>query len=85
MILFRPFLRHWILRLAWSVALIAATVVIGGAVDARRRLPDLQPWHRIVPTDWRASDSDTATLADYLQREDTVFREVHDFVRWARA
>ena len=55
-----------------------ATVVIGGAVDARRRLPDLEPWHRYVPVDATAADLQSATLADYLRREETVFRDVHE-------
>ena len=43
------FVRRWAARLLWSVALVFATIVIGGALDARHRLADLQPWHRIVP------------------------------------
>ena len=53
--------------------------MIGGALDARRRLPDLEPWHRIVPPDFRAGDlTPQSTLADYLAREDAAFRVVHD-------
>jgi alpha-beta hydrolase superfamily lysophospholipase len=75
----RTFLRRWTLRLLWSVALVFATIVIGGALDARRRLPDLQPWHRIVPRDLRASDvTPRSTLADYLAIEDAAFRVVHE-------
>ena len=37
------FVRRWSLRVIWSLALVFATVVIGGALDATRRLPDLQP------------------------------------------
>ena len=71
--------RRWTARLVWSVVLIFATVVIGGALDARRRLPDLEPWHRIVPRDFRAGDlTARSTLADYLAREDAAFRVVHD-------
>ena len=44
------------LWLGWSALLIFATIVIGGGVSARRRLPDLQPWHRIVLRDLRAGD-----------------------------
>ena len=62
----------------WAAVLIFGTVVIGGAVDARRRLPDLESWHRYVPPDATASDLEKATLADYLRREDTVFRDVRD-------
>jgi alpha-beta hydrolase superfamily lysophospholipase len=76
----RPgFVRRWTARLVWSAVLIVATIVIGGALDARRRLPDLQPWHRIVPPDFRAADlTPQSTLADYLAREDGAFRVVHD-------
>jgi alpha-beta hydrolase superfamily lysophospholipase len=63
----------------WSAVLIFATIAIGGALDARRRLPDLEPWHRIVPPDFRAADlTPQSTLADYLAREDAAFRVVHD-------
>ena len=71
--------RRWTARLAWSAVLMFATIVIGGALDARRRIPDLEPWHRIVPRDFRAADLTLqSTLADYLAREDAAFRVVHD-------
>ena len=53
------FVRRWSLRLIWSATLVFATIVIGGALDATRRLPDLQPWHRIVP-----SEAGTRTLTN---------------------
>jgi alpha-beta hydrolase superfamily lysophospholipase len=63
----------------WSAVLIFVTIVIGGALDARRRLPDLEPWHRIVPPDFRAADlTPQSTLADYLAKEDAAFRVVHE-------
>ncbi len=68
------------IRLVSAAVLIVATVVIGGAVDARRRLPDLEPWHRYVPADATAADLASATFADYLQREEIVFRDVRDHV-----
>jgi len=71
-------LRRWIIRTIWAAALIFATVVIGGAVDARRRLPDLESWHRYVPADATASDLESAGLAAYLRREDALFRDVRD-------
>jgi len=72
-------LRRWIIRLAWSALLIFATIVIGGALSARRRLPDLQPWHRIVPRDLRAADvTARSTLPEYLAIEESAFRVVHD-------
>ena len=73
------FLRRWSLRLAWSVALVFATIVIGGALDARRRLPDLQPWHRVVPPDAGVRTLTSAsTLADYLAIEEEAFRTVRE-------
>ena len=71
-------MKRWLVRAFWAAVLIFATVVVGGAVDARRRLPDLEPWHRYVPADATASDLESATLADYLRREETVFRDVRD-------
>lgn len=71
--------RRWTVRALWAAAIVFATIVIGGALDARRRLPDLEPWHRIVPRDARASDLTAGTtLADYLAIEDRAFRTVHD-------
>ena len=71
--------RRWTARLVWSAVLIFATIVIGAALDARRRLPDLEPWHRIVPPDFRAADlTSQSTLANYLAKEDAAFRVVHD-------
>src|SRR5688500_5643852 len=73
------FLRRWGLRLTWCVALVFATIVIGGALDARRRLPDLQPWHRIVPQDAGIRTlTASSTLADYLAIEDGAFRTVRE-------
>ena len=73
-------MKRWLVRTIWAALLIFVTVVVGGAVDARRRLPDLESWHRYVPADATASDLQTATLAEYLRREDTVFRDVRDRV-----
>jgi len=77
----RQAVRRWVVRLAWSVLLIFATIVIGGALDARRRLPDLEPWHRVVPRDFRAADlTPRSSLADYRAVEDSAFRVVHDAI-----
>jgi len=69
---------RWGIWLVMALLLITATVIIGAAVDARHRLPDLQPWHRIIPrAEIRARDiDDRFTLSDYLKREDAVFAEV---------
>jgi alpha-beta hydrolase superfamily lysophospholipase len=75
----RHAVRRWAVRALWAAAIVFATIVIGGALDALRRLPDLEPWHRIVPRDARASDlTARSTLADYLAIENGAFRTVHD-------
>ena len=71
-------MKRWLVRIVWAAVLIFATVVVGGALNARQRLSDLESWHRYVPSDATASDLETATLAEYLGREDTVFRDVRD-------
>ena len=70
--------KRWLVRILWVAALIVATVIVGAAVDARRRLPDLQAWHRYVPADATASDLEAATFADYVRREEILFRDVRD-------
>ena len=73
------FVRRWSLRLIWSAALVFATIVIGGALDARRRLPDLQPWHRIVPPEAGVRTlTSSSTLADYLAIEEKAFQTVRE-------
>ena len=75
----RRFLWRWTTRLAWAAVIVFLTIVIGGALDARRRLPDLEPWHRFVPRDARAADlTPASTLADYLAIENRAFTAVHD-------
>jgi alpha-beta hydrolase superfamily lysophospholipase len=70
---------RWSVRIAWSALLVFATIVVGGALDARRRLPDLERWHTLVPRDFRAADlTAQSSLADYLAIEDGAFRAVHD-------
>jgi predicted alpha/beta-fold hydrolase len=63
------------------LAIILVTIVLIRAFDARR-LPELKPWHRVVPQKelTAAEFNDRFTLADYLAREAEVFREVHDRV-----
>ena len=75
-------LLRWAVWMVLALALIVATVIIGAAVDARHRLPDLQPWHRYAPTsEVRAADiDDRFTIADYLKREDRIFDEVRTHV-----
>ncbi len=64
----------WVL---WTVAVVFASLVVFGALQARWRLPDLQPWHRFVPDDVRAGEvTPEFTFADYLRREGEVFVQV---------
>ena len=75
----RGAVRRWTIRVVWSAFLTFATIVIGGALSARGRLPDLEPWHRVVPPDFRAAEfTAQSTLADFLAKEDAAFRVVHD-------
>ena len=75
-------LRTWVVRLVLAGLLIAVTLVVGGGVQAVVNVPDLQPWHRLVPRgELRAADLDDAfTLQQYLAREAAVFRQVRDEV-----
>jgi len=64
----------WIL---WTLAVVAISVVVFGAWQARWRIADLQPWHRFVPDDVRAGEVTPGfTFADYLKREAEVFAQV---------
>jgi len=66
----------WLVVIA---ATIAATVIVGGAFDARRRHPELSAWHRLVPSaELTAADvGPDTTLEAYLAREAAVFDQVH--------
>ena len=68
---------RWLRRLAVAIVLVWATLVVGAAFGARSRLPDLKPWHRLVPkAELKATDlGASTTLADYLKREDETFAE----------
>ena len=72
-------IRLW--RLARNVTLAAGlallTLIVGGACDARWRLPDLKAWHRASVDDLSASMlNDQFTLAQYLAREEQMFAQV---------
>ena len=78
-------LLKWILGLAAAVVLIAMTVVLVRAFDARRH-PPLKPWHQPLASEVRARDlTETTTLADYLRLEEAVFREMNETVLPAAA
>ena len=72
-------LRVWLVRLALVAITIVVTLIVGGGFDARRRHPELKPWHRLAPlAEPTAADlSEAATLDDYLRREADVFDQVH--------
>jgi alpha-beta hydrolase superfamily lysophospholipase len=80
-------LRTWLTRLVFLAVGIVATLVVGAGWDARRRHPELKPWHRLVPSaESTAADlTDTTTLAEYQRREDAVFDQVHRQIEQALA
>ena len=65
-----------------TLVIVVLTLVVGGAVQAMLNLPDLQPWHRLVPrAELRAADlTEAFTLEQYLKREAEVFDEVREQV-----
>jgi len=60
------------------VAAVLVTIVIVFAIQARVRLPDLHPWHRIeLPAEFRAGHPETPkTFAEYLALEHRLFEEL---------
>jgi alpha-beta hydrolase superfamily lysophospholipase len=66
------------LYLAGLVAAVLATIIIVFAAQARLRLPDLQPWHRIeLAEEFRAGRADAPkTFAEYLALEGRLFAEL---------
>jgi alpha-beta hydrolase superfamily lysophospholipase len=74
--------RKWIVRSAWAIVLVAVTLVVGGGIQAVMLVPDLHEWHHFVPgAEVRAAEmGDSFTLAQYLAREDEVFRQVREAV-----
>ena len=63
------------------VAAVFVTIVIVFAVQARVRLPDLHPWHRIeLAAEFRLGAGAPRTFAEYLALEDRLFEEVRAHV-----
>ena len=59
------------------VAAVFVTIVIVFAVQARVRLPDLHPWHRIeLAAEFRPGAGAPTTFAEYLALEGRLFEEV---------
>ena len=74
------FLKRWSVRAILAVILALVTLIVGGGCDARIRVPDLKPWHRVSLDDLDAAEmGDDFTLAQYLAREDKLFAEVKQF------
>jgi len=68
---------RWVRLLIGAVVLVLLALIVGGGFDARRRLPDLKPWHRVHLDDVTASELDRGfTFAQYLAREDQLFAQV---------
>jgi alpha-beta hydrolase superfamily lysophospholipase len=71
----------WPARIAGTICFVLAVVVLLRAFDARKR-GEMRPWHTVAPRS-EAREADLgpgATLADYLHREEAVFREVQEKV-----
>jgi alpha-beta hydrolase superfamily lysophospholipase len=74
-------LGRWLARLALYAAAATAVVLLVRAFDSRR-LPDLQPWHRIrVDAEVHVEDAeDVESVEAYLAREAQVFEELAERV-----
>jgi alpha-beta hydrolase superfamily lysophospholipase len=66
------------LYLGGLAAAVLATIVVVFAVQARVRLPDLEPWHRIeLAEEFRASRAGAPkTFSEYLALEERLFAEL---------
>ena len=72
-----PTVWRWVRWALAAAVLVLLTLIVGGAYDARRRLPDLKPWHRTSFDDLKASTmGDAFTFAQYREREDRLFAQV---------
>jgi alpha-beta hydrolase superfamily lysophospholipase len=68
---------RWGRRAVYAVVLVLMTLIVGGAYDARRRLPDLKEWHRIRLDEMTAATlDDRFTFAQYQAREERLFAQV---------
>ena len=73
-------LSRWVRRVSLAVILALTTLVVGGACQARWRLPELEAWHRISLEDIDASDLDAGlTYPQYRDREERLFSQVRAF------
>jgi alpha-beta hydrolase superfamily lysophospholipase len=69
---------RWILYAAGLCVTVLATIVLVFALQARARLADLKPWHRVaLAEEFRASRADAPkTFAEYRALEDRLFAEL---------
>src|SRR4051794_12586836 len=69
----------WLAYLAAGAAGVLATIVLVFAVQARLRLPDLRAWHQVtLEQEYRVGGAQApASFAEYLAREEQLFRELH--------
>jgi alpha-beta hydrolase superfamily lysophospholipase len=68
---------RWLRLAAGAVVLVALALIVGGGLDARRRLPDLKPWHRVHLDDVTAATlGRDFTFQQYRAREDELFAQV---------
>ncbi len=68
---------RWVRLAIGAVLLVIATLIVGGALDAQWRLPDLKPWHRARLDDVTAATLDRAsTFQQYAAREEQLFAAV---------
>ena len=69
---------RWILYAAGLCATVLATIVLVFAIQARARLADLKPWHRVaLAEEFRASRADAPkTFTEYRALEERLFAEL---------
>src|SRR3954463_13148773 len=69
----------WLAYLAAGAGGVLATILLVFAVQARLRLPDLRAWHQVtLEQEYRAGGAQApASFAEYLAREEQLFRELH--------
>ena len=70
-------MKTFIFRSLFIIGIIVASIVLVRAFDSRR-LPELQPWHKIsLESEFTESSSDQIeSLGDYLELEERVFQEM---------
>jgi alpha-beta hydrolase superfamily lysophospholipase len=69
----------WLLASSAAAGVLLAAAVLGFAVLARAKHPDLRPWHRLsLAEEYHAGRKGApASFAEYLALEDRLFAELH--------